>query len=284
MTSTPFLKMHGLGNDFVVVDARADPVALSDAQIRAIAHRRTGIGCDQLIVLEPAESADTYMRTYNADGGEVEICGNATRCVASLLAAEKGAAELVIDTRAGALRAWDAGDGMVTVDVGAAHFGWREIPLAREMDTLHLDFDVQSPCGTTLRDPSAVNVGNPHAVFFVDPAEVEAIDLAEVGPVIEHDTLFPERVNVSIAALTGEDSVRLRVWERGTGITAACGTAACAATVASHRRGLTGRAVAVDLNGGRLSIEWREDDHIIMTGPVATSFRGDVDPELLAVA
>ena len=284
MTRTPFLKMHGLGNDFVVLDARAAPVALDDARIRAIAHRRTGIGCDQLIVLEPSEHADIRMRTYNADGGEVEICGNAARCVASLLGGEKGRAELLIDTRAGALRAWPADDGTVAVDIGVARLGWREIPLAREMDTLELDFQAPSAGATVLRAPVAVNVGNPHAVFFVARAELEAVDLAAVGPAIERDALFPERVNVSIAAPAGENALRLRVWERGTGITAACGTGACAAAVAAHRRGLTGRAVAVDLDGGRLAVEWREDGHVVMTGPAATSFSGDVDPERLAAA
>ena len=284
MTRTPFLKMHGLGNDFVVLDARAAPVALDDARIRAIAHRRTGIGCDQLIVLEPSERADIRMRTYNADGGEVEICGNAARCVASLLAAEKGRAELLIDTRAGALRAWTADDGTVAVDIGVARLGWREIPLAREMDTLELDFEAPAAGAALLRAPVAVNVGNPHAVFFVTRAELEAIDLAAVGPAIERDALFPERVNVGIAAPTGENTLRLRVWERGTGITAACGTGACAAAVAAHRRGLTPRAVAVDLDGGRLAVEWREDGRVVMTGPAATSFSGDVDPERLAAA
>ena len=282
MTRTPFVKMHGLGNDFVVLDARAEPVALDDARIRSIAHRRTGIGCDQVIVLEPSDSADIHMRTYNSDGGEAEICGNATRCVASLLAVEKGRDEFSIDTRAGALSAWRAGNGMVAVDIGVARLGWREIPLAREMDTLKLDFEARLPCGTALRAPTAVNVGNPHAVFFVDPAELQAIDLAGIGPVIERDALFPERVNVGVAALTGGDSLRLRVWERGTGITAACGTGACASMVAAHRRGLTGRAVTVELDGGQLAVEWRRDGHIVMTGPAATSFRGYVDPELLA--
>ena len=283
MSNTPFLKMHGLGNDFVVVDMRGNRLSLSNAEIRAVADRRTGIGCDQLILLEPSQTADVYMRSFNADGGEVEICGNATRCVASLLAAEGDGGELAIDTQAGELRAWDAGNGQVSVDIGVARLGWQEIPLAREMDTLHLDFECESPDGTVLNDPAAVNVGNPHAIFFVDAADIEAINLEQVGPAIEHDVLFPERVNVSLAALSDSDTVRLRVWERGTGITAACGTAACATIIACHRRGLTGRTIAVDLNGGRLSIEWRNDDHIIMTGPVATSFCGDVDPKQLAL-
>jgi len=284
MSNTPFLKMHGLGNDFVVMDARGNPLSFSDAEIRAVASRRTGIGCDQLILIEPSQTSDVFMRTFNADGTEVEICGNATRCVASLLAAEGSNGELAIDTQAGELRAWVSSNGQVSVDIGTPHLGWQEIPLAREMDTLHLDFELQSPEGAVLSDPAAVNVGNPHAIFFVDAADIAAINLEKVGPAVEHDALFPERVNVSLAALSDIDTVRLRVWERGTGITAACATAACATTIACHRRGLTGRTVAVDLNGGRLSIEWCDNDHLIMTGPVATSFFGKVNPKRLALA
>ena len=276
--------MHGLGNDFVVVDARAAPLALSSAQVRAIAHRRTGIGCDSLIVLEASDTADVFMRTFNADGGEVEICGNAARCVASLIAGADGRSNLSIDTLAGVLRASNAGMGLVSVDIGVARTAWQEIPLAREMDTLHVDFETQAPCGTTLRDPVAVNVGNPHIVFFVDGSAIEGIDLEGVGAQIEHDALFPERVNVSVAAVIGKSALRVRVWERGVGITEACGTAACAAAIAAHRRDLCGRTVEVHLNGGTLWIEWREDDHVAMTGPVATSFSGELDPDLLSAA
>ncbi|MDA0262495.1 MAG: diaminopimelate epimerase, partial [Proteobacteria bacterium] len=260
MTVTRFLKMHGLGNDFVVIDARTAPVSLSGDQVRAIAHRRTGIGCDSLIVLEPSQSADVFMRTFNADGGEVEICGNAARCVASLIRSQ-GQTEITIDTQAGVLRAYDAGNGLVSVDVGVARVGWQEIPLAREMDTLHLDYTVQSPAGNRLHDPVAVNVGNPHVVFFIAADAIESFDLEAIGPTIECDGLFPERVNVSVAAVVEQDSLRLRVWERGVGITAACGTAACAAAIAAHRRQLCGRAVTVRLNGGPLTIEWRDDAH-----------------------
>ena len=213
MTSTHFLKMHGLGNDFVIVDARAAPVALTADQVRAIAHRRTGIGCDSLIVLEPSASADVFMRTFNADGGEVEICGNAARCVASLLAPDAGRGnELSIDTAAGVLHASDAGGGLVSVDVGIARTGWQEIPLAREMDTLHLDYEIETPSGARLHDPVAVNVGNPHAVFFVSHDAIEGLDLEAVGPEVEHDGLFPQRVNVSVAAIVGTDALRVRVW------------------------------------------------------------------------
>ena len=289
MTATPFLKMHGLGNDFVVLDARTSPLSLSADQVRAIAHRRTGIGCDSLIVLEPSQSADVFMRTFNADGGEVEICGNAARCVATLINADPGSndlsANLTIDTRAGVLRARDAGDGLVSLDIGIACTDWQQIPLAREMDTLHIDYDVRTPSGARLHDPVGVNVGNPHVVFFVAADAIEGFDLESVGPSIECDALFPERINVSLAAVVGNDALRLRVWERGVGITAACGTAACAAAIAAHRRDLCGRSVTVALNGGQLAIEWREDNHVVMTGPVATSFIGDFDPDaLVAVA
>jgi diaminopimelate epimerase len=277
MSPRPFIKMHGLGNDFVVVDAREAPFVLSDEAARLIADRREGVGCDQIVVLEPARngSADVFLRFHNADGGEVDACGNGTRCAASLLMAESGRESLTIETGAGLLAAQAAGPGRITVDMGEAGTAWRDIPLAREMDSLHLELS-RGP----LRDPVGVNMGNPHAVFFVDDAA--AVDLATLGPELETDPLFPERANIGVAQLTGEDALRLRVWERGTGITRACGTGACAAAVAAARRELTGRRVTVTLDGGPLRIEWREDGHVLMTGPVATAFVGELDPEALA--
>ncbi|MEE8188909.1 MAG: diaminopimelate epimerase [Kiloniellales bacterium] len=277
MSPRPFIKMHGLGNDFVVVDAREAPFVLSDEAARLIADRREGVGCDQIVVLEPARngSADVFLRFHNADGGEVDACGNGTRCAASLLMAESGRESLTIETGAGLLAAQAAGPGRITVDMGEAGTAWRDIPLAREMDSLHLELS-RGP----LRDPVGVNMGNPHAVFFVDDAA--AVDLATLGPELETDPLFPERANIGVAQLTGEDALRLRVWERGTGITRACGTGACAAAVAAARRELTGRRVTVTLDGGPLQIEWREDGHVLMTGPVATAFTGELDPEALA--
>jgi diaminopimelate epimerase len=262
MRERPFIKMHGLGNDFVVIDARGEPFALDDDAARAIADRRTGVGCDQLIVMEPPvhDGADVFMRIRNADGGEVEACGNATRCVAALIMAERSTETCTVETAAGLLTARSLGPAEVAVDMGEARLGWREIPLAREMDTLHL---------------VAVNIGNPHAVFFV--ADAEAVDLARLGPRLEHDPLFPERANIGVAQLSGTDRLRVRVWERGVGLTRACGTGACAAAVAAHRRGLTGRKLEVTLDGGPLALEWREDGHVVMTGPVATSFRGVLD-------
>ncbi len=279
MSTRPFLKMHGLGNDFVVVDARDEPFAPGVAARRRIADRRFGVGCDQLVILEPAprengQGADLALRFYNPDGGEAEACGNGTRCAAALIMAETGAASLNIRTLGGLLRAEAAGPGRVSVDMGEAKTGWREIPLAREMNTLHLDL-----AAGPLRDPVATGMGNPHATFFVE--DIGAIDIATLGPKLEHDPLFPARANIGVAQVTGPDSLRLRVWERGAGLTMACGSGACAATVAAARRGLTGRKVTLDLDGGTLKVEWREDGHVVMTGPVATAFTGELSADLL---
>jgi diaminopimelate epimerase len=270
----PFRKMHGLGNDFVVLDARAQTLALDAAQVRAIADRKRGVGCDQLITLEPSARADLFMRIHNADGGEVAACGNATRCVARLVMDETGADSALIETDAGLLRARATAGGLVSVDMGAPRLGWREIPLARAMDTLHLDF-TRGP----LADPVAVSMGNPHAVFFV--ADAEAIDLAALGPEIEHDPLFPERVNVNVASMIARDRIRLRVWERGAGITLACGTGACATLVAAVRRGLCERRATLAMDGGPLTVEWAADNRVVMTGPASESFSGTLAPGLL---
>ena len=271
MTALPFLKMHGLGNDFVVIDARRQAVALDEAQTRRIADRRQGIGCDQLILIEPAKNslADAFMRIRNSDGGEVQACGNATRCVADLLMKESGSGHVVIETMVGLLDAEAAGNGLVSVDMGPARLDWREIPLAKAMDTLHLDVALGA-----LRDPVAVNIGNPHAVFFVDDAET--VDLTALGPVLERHPLFPERINVEVATILSPEKIRMRVWERGVGITQACGTGACATLVAAARRKLTGRRAELLLDGGSLEIEWMADNHLRMTGPVAVSFKGEL--------
>ena len=276
MTGRAFIKMHGLGNDFVVIDVRAQPLALNDAQARAIADRKTGVGCDQFIVIEPAKngSTDATMRIRNADGGEVEACGNASRCVAQLLMREQQKNRVAIDTAAGVIVAEDAGEGRVAVDLGLARLEWRDIPLARAMDTLHLDLALGP-----LSDPVAVNVGNPHAVFFVPDAE--AIDLKALGPQLERHALFPERCNIEAATVLSRNRIRMRVWERGVGITRACGTGACATLVAAVRRGLTAAKAEVVLDGGTLEIEWLPDKHVRMTGPVATSFTGVLDESLL---
>ncbi len=274
MTDLAFIKMHGLGNDFVVLDARTAPIDLGTDQIRAIADRKFGVGCDQLITLEPSDKADLFMRIHNADGIEVEACGNATRCIGALLAAETGRATASVDTVAGLLITTAVATDRVTVDMGPARLDWREIPLAREMDTLHVDF-----AHGGLNDPVAVNMGNPHLVFFVD--DVAAVDLERLGPEIEHHELFPDRINVNIAQVRGPGDIRHRVWERGVGITRACGTGACATLVAASRRGHTDRAATIELDGGPLDIAWREDGHVLMTGATATSFRGVIDRSLL---
>jgi diaminopimelate epimerase len=265
----PFLKMHGLGNDFVVFDARRDPLSLTAAQVRAIADRHTGVGCDQLIVIERSDRADALMRIWNADGGEVEACGNASRCVAQVIGANA-----VIETVAGLIEGTATANG-ASIDMGAPRFGWDEIPLAYAMDTLHM------PVGwETLENPVAVNVGNPHVVFFVP--DTDAIDLERLGPIIEHDPLFPARINVNAASIASREHIRLRVWERGVGLTRACGTGACATATAAMRRGLVGRTVTVTLPGGDLSIAWRDDNHIVMTGPATTAFTGEIDLEAYA--
>ena len=275
MEPLPFLKMHGLGNDFVVFDARRRALDLTTDQVRAIADRHTGVGCDQLIIMEPPRNgaADVFMRIRNADGSEVEACGNATRCVASVVMKERGADAVVIETVVGLLHAAAGGNGLITVDMGPVRLDWRDIPLAKAMDTLHMGIE-EGP----LRDPAGVNVGNPHAVFFVD--DVESIPLETVGPRVEHHPLFPARINVEAVQVLSPTRLRMRVWERGTGITRACGTGACATLVAAHRRGLAERAAEVILDGGTLRIEWNDEGHVMMSGPAASSFAGTLDRSL----
>lgn len=270
---TAFFKMHGLGNDFVLFDGRTRRVALDRARVRAIADRRTGIGCDQVLALEPPRrtGADAFLRIWNRDGGEVAACGNGTRCAARLLLDETGRDRVALETAAGTLIAHEGGNGAVRVDLGPARLDWRAIPLARPMDTLHVSLQAGP-----LADAVAVNVGNPHAVFFV--ADPETVPLEEHGPALETDPLFPERANIGVAAVAGRDRLRLRVWERGAGLTRACGTGACAAAVAAARRGLTGRTVAVALDGGALDVCWRDDGHVEMTGPAALAFTGTLPP------
>lgn len=280
--SVSFVKMHGLGNDFVIIDARINPIELDGSSVRAICDRRFGVGCDQLIKLEPAnQGADCSMRIWNLDGGEVEACGNASRCVARLLSQETGKAETSIETKGGPLQCTANEDGTVTVDMGAPGLDWQSIPLAQEMDTRRLNIGTIFGREGGNPQPAAVNTGNPHCVFFVD--DVAAIDLEKIGPAVERHTLFPERTNVEFAQVTGPDEIRLRVWERGTGITQACGTGACATAVAAVRKGLASRTSTINLDGGTLHIEWREsDDHILMTGEAALSFQGTLADELLA--
>lgn len=266
----PFTKMHGLGNDFVVVDARAAPFAPEAARVRRIADRRRGIGCDQLIVVGPgAEGEAAAMRVFNADGSPAETCGNGARCV-GLLLLDEGAAEGVrFGTPAGPVEARPDGPGRVSVDLPPPRFGWRDIPLAEERDTL----DLGLRCGP-LAGGTAVSVGNPHAVFLV--ADADAVDLAGAGPRVERDPLFPERTNVEVVAVEAPDRLRMRVWERGAGITEACGSGACAAVVAAARLGRAGREATVVLDGGELGVAWLGDGRLRLAGEAAASFRGEL--------
>jgi diaminopimelate epimerase len=282
--SIPFRKMNGLGNDFVVLDARPRVLPLAPDALRAIADRKEGIGCDQIIALEPSQHADVFMRIWNADGGEVGACGNAARCVAALVAAERGEKTVSIETESGVLSALANADGTVTVDMGAPRFAWNQIPLSEPFhDTRRIELQVGPIDAPVLHTPSVVNVGNPHALFFVD--DVAAHDLAKFGPMLEHHPLFPERANISLVQVLDPGHLKVRTWERGAGLTRACGTAACAAAVAAARRELTGRKVKVSLPGGDLLIEWRESDgHILMTGPYALDFEGTLPAALFQPA
>ncbi|MBT5570171.1 MAG: diaminopimelate epimerase [Alphaproteobacteria bacterium] len=280
MAEREFIKMHGLGNDFVIVDAQARPISIGEVAARQLSDRHTGIGFDQLITIEaaPDEESDVRVRIYNADGSEVGACGNAMRCVARLML-QDNTSKLRIRSDAGLLEAWrhSSNENQFSVDMGPARDHWQDIPLARECDTNHVPL-----ARGAVSDPVAVNMGNPHAVFFVE--DVNAIPIETLGPELEHDPLFPERANIGFAQITGSDSMRLRVWERGAGLTLACGSGACAAAVAAHRRGLTGRKVQVTVDGGELNIELREDDHVVMSGPAEESFRGTIAEDAFAAS
>jgi diaminopimelate epimerase len=262
--------MHFGGNDFVVLDARRAALPITPARAAAIANRRTGVGFDQMLVLEPSDGADTFLRILNTDGSEAEACGNGTRCVAGLLMAESGNGHARIRTRAGELVAESRGNGQIAVDMGPAHFGWQDIPLARAMDTLHLPLARDG-----VHDPAACSIGNPHATFFVD--SVAELAVPSLGPGLENDPLFPSRANIGFAEILGPHRLRLRVWERGVGETLACGSGACAAVVNAARRKLTGHAADVELPGGVLHIHWRADGHVVMTGSWMTTFEGRLD-------
>jgi len=262
------MKMHGLGNDFVVIDARAGEIPLSQGLVRAIADRRTGVGFDQLAVITQG-AADAHLTFYNADGSLSAACGNATRCIARHLMAQHGTDRLHLTTARGDLFAVDAGDGITSVNMGAPQLDWDEVPLAHKVDTLSLPIDGA---------PVATGMGNPHCTFFV--ADVAAVDLATFGPAFEHHALFPERTNVQVAQIIGPDHIRMRVWERGVGVTLASGSSSCATAVAAARRGLTGRAVRIDLDGGTLHIDWR-DDGVWMSGPTLHVADGTLTPDFI---
>ena len=265
----PFMKMHGLGNDFVVVDARARAVEITPGLARALADRHRGVGFDQLALITEG-AGDAHLTFYNADGSTSAACGNATRCIARYLMDETGKTALRLTTDRGELAARDAGGGLTSVNMGAPQLDWEEIPLAREMDTLSLPIE---------GNPVATGMGNPHCTFFVEDAM--AVPLETFGPAHEHHPLFPQRTNVQVAQITGPDRIRMRVWERGTGLTLASGSSSCAVAVAAARRGLTGRHVMIDLDGGTIEVEWR-DDGVWMTGPTAHVFEATLTPAFLA--
>jgi diaminopimelate epimerase len=267
-TWMPFRKMHGLGNDFVVVDARAQAVDLDESFIRAVGDRRRGIGFDQFALIEnSSDGADAHLTFWNPDGSLSAACGNATRCIARSLMEETGHDQVKLTTARGLLIAQDAGNGLTSVNMGLPQLEWQEIPLAEEMDTLELPIAGK---------PTATGMGNPHCTFFVDDAEAVAIE--EFGPRYEHHPLYPERTNVQVVSVLGPDHLRMRVWERGTGVTLASGSSSCAVAVAAVRRGLTNRKVRIDLDGGQINIDWREDG-VWMTGPTVHVCDGVINPD-----
>ncbi len=271
----PFRKMHGAGNDFVILDARATPVPITPDGARWLANRNLGVGAEQIIRLEPSAQADVFMRILNPDGSEAGACGNATRCVARLVFEETGRDHAVVQTIAGLLPARALPDGEIEVDMGPARLDWAEVPLARAMDTLHLPLALGP-----VSDPAACSMGNPHATFFV--ADLTAIPVAEIGPILERDALFPDRANIGFAQILAPDDIRLVMWERGAGMTMACGSGACATIVNAARRGLTGRRARIRMPGGDLRLQWRDDGHVLMAGPTALSFMGELDAARLA--
>jgi diaminopimelate epimerase len=285
MAGVPYLKMNGLGNDFVVVDARADGRKFTPDAVRAITDRVKGVGADQFIVMEKptAPGVDVFMRIYNCDGGEIDACGNATRCVAALVAEEMGKRAIMLQTNAGLLSA-EVTDDLVTVDMGKPRFDWDQIPLAEEFaDTTGIELQIGPIDAPILHTPSAVNVGNPHAIFWV--SDVEAYDLGRFGPLLENHPIFPDRANIELAQVISPDRIKVRVWERGAGLTLACGTGACAVAVAAARKGLANRKVTIELPGGPLQLDWRiSDDHILMTGPWTLDGEGVLPEEWLKAA
>lgn len=285
-TTIPYLKMNGLGNDFIVVDARVSGVRFTAEQVARLSDRQSGIGCDQFIVMEPAPyvGADVFMRIYNEDGGEVDACGNASRCVAALVAKELARDDVVIATNAGPLPSTVAGD-RVTVDMGGPRFGWEQIPLEEEFaDTRGIELQIGPIDAPVLHTPSVVNVGNPHAVFWIND-DPDGYDLHLFGPLLENHPIFPERANISLAQVLSPDRIKVRVWERGVGLTRACGTAACAVAVSAVRTERSVRDVTIELPGGPLQLAWREtDDHILMTGPWMLDGAGEITPDMLGDA
>jgi diaminopimelate epimerase len=286
LSNQAFTKMNGLGNEIVVVDLRGSNAAVTPAEAQAAA-QPAGAPYDQLMALHAprAPGTDAYVRIYNNDGSEVGACGNGMRCIASLLFAESGKDAVVFETKSGLLNCWKADtSGLVTVDMGVPRFGWKDIPLAEEFrDTRAIELQIGPIDKPLLHSPSAVSMGNPHAIFWVD--DVDDYDLARFGPLLENHPIFPERANITLAAIQSREHIVIRTWERGAGLTKACGSAACAAAVAAARLRRTERKVTVTLPGGDLLVEWRlSDDHVLMTGPVELEFKGHFEPALFAKA
>ena len=264
----PFIKMHGLGNDFVVIDSTKNQYTINKSSIQLISDRRFGVGCDQVIEMKPSAKEDIYMKIYNSDGTEAEACGNAARCVAGLLFASNQKKEVSIETVAGVLKAESEEDGLIKVDMGKPSFFWKDIPLSSDIS--HISFEELS-----LINGLAVNMGNPHIVFFVK--DINEVDINKVGPLVENSSYFPEKVNVEVCQIINKSKIKVAVWERGAGKTLACGTGACAALVAAYKNNLTDPTAEIVLNGGSLNITWNvnSDEHVIMSGPIAVSFLGD---------
>jgi len=284
LANQSFVKMNGVGNEIVVVDLRPRGGKIEAEEARAAA-RPDGTPYDQLMALYPPRTPGTeaFIRIYNNDGSEAGACGNGMRCVADIVSKKSGKNELTFETTAGILNCWKSPDGLFTVDMGPPRFKWNEIPLAEEFrDTRAIELQIGPIDNPVLHSPSVVSMGNPHAIFWVD--DVNAHDLARFGPMLENHPIFPERANITLAQIVGRDHILIRTWERGAGLTKACGSAACAAAVAAARLRRTDRKVRVTLPGGQLTIEWRDkDDHVLMTGPVEFEFEGRFDPALFAM-
>ena len=271
--TTNFIKMHGLKNDFVIIDGRKKKIHLSKNQIKKIANRKIGLGCDQIIILEKPKNKKTFgfIKIFNSDGSETKACGNASICVAFLLMKELKTKKTIIQTKAGLLNAFLKKNKEVSVDIGKAYFKWNQIPLKRKMNTNKLNFKINN-----FVNPFAVNVGNPHVVFFIK--DLKKINLKKIGPKIERHALFPERINVNFAEILSNNKISLKVWERGVGITKACGTGASATTVAAIKKKLiNGRICYIQMDGGKLKIEYKKNGHIIMTGPVKMIKKGNLN-------
>jgi diaminopimelate epimerase len=283
LANRPFVKMNGLGNEIVVVDMRNNPAAIGADDARAAA-KPAGAPYDQLMALYPPRMAGTesLVRIYNNDGSEASACGNGMRCVASLIGKERGKDRLAFEVDGRVLNTWKGADGLFTVDMGVPRFAWNEIPLAEEFrDTRAIELQIGPIDKPVLHSPSVVNMGNPHAIFWVD--DVNAYDLTRFGPLLENHPIFPERANITLAHIVDRDHITIRTWERGAGLTRACGSAACATAVAAARLKRANRIVQITLPGGELSIEWRErDDHVLMTGTATFEYEGKFDPALFA--